>query len=234
MIWLTWRQHRSEALFSAALLALMVCALIFTGLNLFSAAQDLESGLVVHLLDSYNIPLLPPLNLLPLLLGMFVGAPLVARELEQGTYRLVWTQGVSPFQWLRVKLVLLGLATLLTFGVLFAVLAWWNRPVDAILSAFRTFDEQGPVIFAYGLFGLALGVALGALLGKTVPAMALTIPAFLSVRAGIELLRTSYLPPLSAIWDFIGENPQTTIGSSSSSMWIRQGAGLDSMLLRLV
>jgi len=31
----------------------------------------------------------------PLLIGMFWGAPLISREFEAGTFRLAWTQGVT-------------------------------------------------------------------------------------------------------------------------------------------
>ena len=47
---------------------------------------------------------------LPALIGVFVGAPLLARELEHGTYRFAWTQGVTRRRWLLSKTLLLALA----------------------------------------------------------------------------------------------------------------------------
>ena len=35
------------------------------------------------------------LTLLPALAGLFIGAPLLARELEHGTHRLAWTQSLT-------------------------------------------------------------------------------------------------------------------------------------------
>jgi len=39
----------------------------------------------------------------PALLGIFWGAPLIARELETGTCRLAWNQSVTRTRWLTVK-----------------------------------------------------------------------------------------------------------------------------------
>ena len=49
---------------------------------------------------------------LPAVLGMFWGAPLVARELESGTFRLAWTQGRSRHTWFAAKLAVIGFTTL--------------------------------------------------------------------------------------------------------------------------
>jgi hypothetical protein len=208
MIWLTWRQHRYEALVALILLVIVLFVLVGSGLNIIDVAKDPEQALFGPLIDSYIQSIFVPFNLLPLILGMFVGAPLVARELEEGTYRLVWTQRATPFQWLRTKLALLSAATLLAFGIVFVALIWWNRPVNEMLGPWRTFEAQGPVILAYAFLGLALGVAVGAVVGKTIPAMALTIPLYLLIREGVRWLRPEYLPPLKSIWDFGGDDPR--------------------------
>jgi hypothetical protein len=52
------------------------------------------------------------LLVLPMLAGMFWGAPLVAREVEHGTHRLVWTQGVSRLRWATTKIGLVSVAVL--------------------------------------------------------------------------------------------------------------------------
>jgi hypothetical protein len=205
MSWLTWRQHRVEALVAAVLLVLVLVVLTTTGSDLAATARALGQELSVK---AYRPMPLTVIDLLPLLLGVFVGAPLIARELEQGTYRLVWTQGVTRVQWLQKKLALAGAATTAVFGLLWLGMTWWNRPVNELLGPWQTFEAQGSVIVAYALFSLALGLALGTLVRKTVPAMALVIPIFLVTRVGVAELRPVYLPPLQAEWDFSGENPQ--------------------------
>jgi hypothetical protein len=118
----------------------------------------------------------------PLVIGMFWGAPLVARELEAGTFRLAWTQGVTRTRWLAVKLAVIGLAAMLSAGLLSLMLTWWSGPVDTALALKSgnsiSFIRVGPVLFAvrgiapvgYAAFAFALGVTAGILIRRTVPA----------------------------------------------------------------
>ena len=68
--------------------------------------------------------------LVPALIGIFWGAPLVARELEAGTFRLAWTQSVTRTRWLAVKIALVGLASVLAAGLLSLLVTWWSSPLD--------------------------------------------------------------------------------------------------------
>src|SRR5262249_774497 len=113
------------------------------------------------------------LNVLPALLGVFIGAPLVAREIEQGTFRLAWTQSVTGMRWLAVKLgVVLGTALLAT-AALTVLLTWWLGPLDHFGGLYfpLAFDFEGTVPLAYAAYALALAVAMGTLLRRAVPAM---------------------------------------------------------------
>lgn len=201
MTWLTWRQHRGE------LMIVLIVVLLF-GLFLYASDVFLARGDPVSQVSNLRMPLLYPILLLPLLLGVFVGAPLIAREYEQGTARLVWTQGITRRRWFYSKVLLLSAATVILFGALALSLLWWNRPVTPILGPWLLFDNNGFVLVAQALFGLALGIALGALIGKTVPAMALTMLLFIAVRLALAFLRPHYLPPEQAQWGFSGASPQ--------------------------
>ena len=64
----------------------------------------------------------------PALVGLFVGAPLLARELQHGTHRLAWTQSVTRRRWLLSKTLLLSLATALGAALLSALVMWWRQP----------------------------------------------------------------------------------------------------------
>lgn len=211
MTWLTWRQHRGEAI-------VLLVVLLFFGLFLYAtgsfmdqrATQDSAWRDIGGTVNDLLLPLFYPIRLLPLLLGVFVGAPLVAREYEQGTAQLVWTQGFTRERWFYSKVLLLSAAVIVLFGAVALGLIWWNRPVTPIVGPWLLFDNNGFVIVAQALFGLALGVALGARIGKTVPAMAATIPLFIVVRLTLALLRPHYLPPEQVVWDFSGGgSPQT-------------------------
>ncbi len=128
----------------------------------------------------------------PGILGVFWGAPLVARELEAGTYRLSWTQSVTRTRWLAVKLAMVGLSTMAVAGLVSLMATWWSSPVDRVnLSVFTSFDQRALVPMGFALFAFALGVTAGVVLRRTVPAMATTLVAFVATR----LLMNHYVVP---------------------------------------
>jgi hypothetical protein len=129
----------------------------------------------------------------PALIGMFWGAPLVAREFEAGTFRLAWAQGVTRTQWLAGKLGVVGLASIATTGLLSLVLTWWASPIDrAQMKVFGSFDQRDIAPVGYAIFALLLGVTAGIALRRTVPAMASTMVAYVIAR----IVMTSWLRPL--------------------------------------
>ncbi len=128
---------------------------------------------------------------------MFVGAPLLAREFEHGTHRLVWTQGITRLRWLSTKIALLLGGVLLGGGILAVLGARYWTTVNTDTHPFLAFDAQGPALVAYAVFALALATAAGALLRRTLPAMLVTLVGFAAVRMSIaRWLRPRFLPPL--------------------------------------
>lgn len=208
MIWLTWQQHRLMVFVGGLVLVLLIPFLISTGLAVIQEShaalacppppQDPNACLREFALLVSASPVIPVLSSLPLLVGAFIGAPLVARELEQGTYLLAWTQGVPRRRWLLAKLgLLLGLSCL-GFAALAGLMAWWSAPVDPVVGPWLTFDVGGLVPFAYAFFALALGIAAGAIVRHTVGAMFATGAIFVAVRLAVAQLRPHFLPPLGA------------------------------------
>jgi hypothetical protein len=199
MIWVAWRQFRTQALLTLGLLAVLAVLVIVTGLHLrdvysslggaHCSTRDDCTALGVHdkaLADTLG----PGLVTIPALLGMFWGAPLLARELESGTYRLAWTQSVTRRRWLSVRVALVGLAALAVAGLASCLVSWWLAPLDAVdMNRFdpSVFGERGVVALGYAGFSFGLGIAAGALARRTLPAMVATLLGFTAARIAFTL-----------------------------------------------
>jgi hypothetical protein len=135
---------------------------------------------------------------IPALIGLFWGAPLAARELETGAFRLAWTQSVSRGRWLAVKLALVGLCSMAAAGLLSLMVTWWFSPLDRTsASQFSAFDERGIVPVGYAAFGFVLGVTAGLLIRRTVPAMAATVLPYIGARFAVTALRPHFMSPVT-------------------------------------
>jgi hypothetical protein len=129
----------------------------------------------------------------PALIGAFWGAPLVAREFEAGTHRLVWAQSISRSRWLAVKLAVAGTATVVATALLSALVTWWAAPLDhAAAAVYGTFDQRDIVPIGYALFAFAFGMTAGLVTRRTLPAMALTLAGLLTIR----IMVTAWIRPL--------------------------------------
>ena len=129
---------------------------------------------------------------IPGIIGILWGAPLVARELETGTYRLAWTQSVTRTRWLAVKLGVVGLASMVVAGLFSLMVTWWFSPIDRVhMTVFTTFDQRSIVAVGYAAFAFALGATAGVFVRRTVPAIAATLVALVTIR----LLDFFYLQP---------------------------------------
>src|SRR5947208_2362563 len=103
MTWLAWRQNRAQALLVAALLALAAVALAIQRMATASFGPQWTPGGGFNTLVVFEII---AMILVPGLIGIFLGAPLVARELETGTHRLAWAQSISRTRWLLLALAI--------------------------------------------------------------------------------------------------------------------------------
>ncbi len=145
----------------------------------------------------------------PALVGAFWGAPLVARELEAGTHRLVWNQTVTRTRWLTTKLAVTTAVAALAVGALALAVTWWSHPLDGVVSRTRgglpgmltpvSFAMRGLVPVGYTVFAVALGVAVGAVLRRSLPAMAVTLALYVLVQVAVPLwVRPHLVPPTRA------------------------------------
>jgi hypothetical protein len=160
--------------------------------------------------------LIVPLVLLPALLGAFIGAPLVAREIEAGTHRFLWTQSVTRRRWF-VTVAAAAVLLAAIAGTVYAVIAGlWLDTTNAVTDERlgRLYDLQGIVPAAAGVFAVATGLASGVLLRRTVPAMAATIAIFVAVRLSIgSQVRPRLAPAQTLDVAFDGPDPLSGTGA---------------------
>jgi ABC-2 family transporter protein len=228
VIWVTWRQHRAQALATLIGLGAIGVFSVITGPRIVAAFRELHGCLVVPgqdcslLHDSFDrrfggLQIVIPLYMvIPLSIGVFLGAPLIAREVEQGTHRLAWTQSVTRDRWALSKIGLVSAFALAAMALFAWMVTVWSGPLVAASDSrfgFGVFDLRGFVPVAYALFALALGTASGALIRKTLPAMAVTLGAFVIVRVAVEmLLRPRFLPAQTITYPFLQESPRAGLG----------------------
>lgn len=211
MTWLTWRQHRAQVAATAALVGGLATLLLLLGRGVHATFRDSGLAACVAARESCDplsrafearyasYQLLMVLVLVcPLLVGLFWGAPLVARELEQGTHRFAWTQGVTRRRWLVTKLAFTTAVVVAASAAYAAVSTWFAEPFAKAFGArmeLGVFDLQGVVPLAYTVFAFAAGVATGAVVRRVLPAMGATLVAFVGVRALVAaVVRTRLLP----------------------------------------
>ncbi|MEU9864268.1 ABC transporter permease [Streptomyces sp. NPDC047971] len=205
--WVTVRQHRRALWATGAAVALSLA--VIAGLRLWDAAYPdryVENGLWVPADDNHAYGMLRVameyagvgMVLLPLVVGAFVAGPLIARELESGTYRLALTQSVSPAHWLRAKLLTLTVPALAAMLALMAIhrIGWGRVSGTWQLhwSDRGPYEATGIVLVAYVLLAVAVGALLGQLIRRTVVAMAATGLVTGLVLAVLGALRWDFLP----------------------------------------
>jgi hypothetical protein len=213
MTWLTWRQYRIQFAVGTAVLAALCLLLLLTGLQMFSQYHTIISECASSRAGGPNNgscsaggglfeggPAAGFVSLIalaaPVLAGLFLGAPMVASEFEAGTARFGWVQSITRARWLWVKAGWLLLAAAAWGGSLAALTTWWAGPTNAEHgSQFYPgrFDIIDLMPVAYAVFGMALGICAGALIRRTVPAMAATLGGFIGARVVVLLwLRPHY------------------------------------------
>ena len=199
MIWLTWRQYRVHAGVLYSVLLAFAAALLLTGPHLAEVYRQDASMFLTWVSAQrsdrtlYNVGIAAG-YVVPVLIGAFWGAPMVARELESGTHRLVWSQTVTRNHWLAAKLGLGLLGATVATAIMSLGLTWWAHPVDRAVNAGGGSDggssfqvaRISPDVFAsrglapvgYAAVAFTLGVLAGAVLRRTVPAMAVTLAVY--------------------------------------------------------
>ena len=233
MIWLTWRQQRTETLIAALLLVLVAALLVPTGLHMASVYE--QDGIAACLTDSSDscrekinsflertdslVSFVGWLNLVPGLIGALLAAPFVL-EFERGTFRLAWTQSITRGRWLAARITLIVGAALAASLLFTLLVTWWHAPLDDVNGRFTDgFDLEGIGPSAYTLFAAALVIALGVVLRRTAAAIGLAFVLFIAFRIGIaNWARPHYQAPIRETW--VGD-----AGSELQGAWVVSQGG---------
>jgi ABC-type transport system involved in multi-copper enzyme maturation permease subunit len=207
MTWVTWRQHRFALAGAAALFGVAALYLLITGLQMHHAyaavASCRPSGSAAcqqtagNFLNTYAPgvgPVLGLLQVIPALIGAFLGAPLLAREFEAGTFRYTWTQGFGRARWTIAKLVPLALGVTVAAGAFSSLVSWYIQPLwgagDDNGPLYPTiFDLRGLALAAWTLAAFAIGALAGITIRRVIPAMFATFAAW----AGLAFVTGAYL-----------------------------------------
>lgn len=216
MTWVTWRQYRYQGALATALFAVLAVVLLITGLH---AAQVWHSALAgcakdgtcaslpgsnLSLSNTAFTTLVAATSAVPLLAGLFWGAPMVAHELETGTNQFAWTQSITRRRWLAVRAGWLLIAAAVLAGAVSVLVTWWMGPDHALTAdAFKVnrFDITDIAPAGYAIFAMALGICASTLLRRTLPALAVTLAGFVGIRELIALwLRLHYMTPVTAYY----------------------------------
>ena len=219
MAWVTWRQHRFTLAGVAGLLGALATYLLLTGLRVHhayaavAACRPAGSLACSNALSDFDnaywstaeaVAVL--LQVVPALLGAFAVAPVLARELETGTFRYAWTQGFGRARWTLAKLVPLAVTVAGAAGAFSVLFSWYFAPfADQGLQtrlpplAPLVFDLHGVTFAAWTLAACSIGALASMLIRRVVPAIAATMAAWagLALAAGL-FLRQHYLTPLVA------------------------------------
>jgi hypothetical protein len=224
MAGVTWRQHRIALAGVAVLLGALAVWLWIAGTSLHhayaatAACHPAGSAACQNLVAAFNAsatnqfmgskgPAGVLLQVVPALIGAFVGAPVLAREMETGTFRFTWTQGFGRWRWALAKLVALAVvlaAAAAAFGVL---VSWYYQPYSGTGNQVPGLYQNSPlatlfslreVTFpAWTLAAFATGALVGMLIRRVVPPIVATLAAYAGLAvATAGLLREHYLTPL--------------------------------------
>jgi len=243
MAGVTWRQHRFALVGVVTLLGALAVYLWIAGSSLHSAyaaaiaCQPASSPACQDAVNNFNDTGVFLSNgvifqVLPVLIGAFVEAPVLAREMESGTFRYAWTQGFGRWRWALAKLVALGLAVTVATELFSLLLSWYFRPYFAPgnqalgldqLSPFNTglFDLREVTFAAWTLAAFSIGALAGMLIRRVVPAIAATLAVYAALAVAVGgFLRGHYLTPL------VTANPNPPGNAWVLSQWWTKGAAV--------
>ena len=215
MLWVTWRQHRGLLINVAVTFTVAALAMIVEGGKIHrdyaavAACQLANSGACPQLTSESNTDwhlgngIRIAFMAAPVLLALFAGPSVIGREFENGTFRYAWTQGMGRVRWTVAKFTVLGSVITIAALVISQEFTWFfapflSRPTLNVLTP-AVFDTRGMAYAAWTLTGFCLGVFLGTLVRRVLPAMAATLGVYVAL-AVVTLSYLHYHYPVRTFW----------------------------------
>ncbi|HET6860307.1 MAG TPA: ABC transporter permease [Streptomyces sp.] len=197
--WVVVRQHRVPLWTLLALLIAVAGTAAFLQ-GWIAVGDTTQSGMANGGLSAFLLHSTTVSVVFPLLVGAFVAGPMVARELESGTYKLLLTQSMTATRWLAVRIALATAVAVAGATVLVATYRLGWAAMNTIPVWYReAYETIGPVPVAYAVLGVGIGALAGLLVRRTVPAMGVTVLAVGAVHATVYGLLREHLWPVETI-----------------------------------
>ncbi|GAA2484436.1 hypothetical protein [Streptomyces gobitricini] len=188
------------------------CTVTSTERRCFQPARDYTDSVWAarHLIEYAALGMV----VLPAAVGAFMAGPMIAREMESGTYKLAWTQSVSPARWLAAMLPVPVAVVIAAMAVLTPLFHWsWSTGPAHDFPTYwyepTMYASTGIVPTAYALLALALGTLVGLLVRRTVLAMSVTALVTGGVLLALSRVRVHLWPIRTATAS--GEPPASRI-----------------------
>ncbi|MFD9380119.1 ABC transporter permease [Streptomyces sp. NPDC059999] len=238
LAWLMFRRHRPALLTCLALIVLGGAWIVYERGAMLDAlhaagwpgkpADALGGNVAGNASETLN-SFAGNLSFLTTVLAVFVGAPLLASDMENGTARLATTQSVTRGRWLLAKLGFALLLVTLTTAALGGLFAWWRGAVDPFVPHDwlhdPTFDTTLPVFVSFGLFSVVLGITIGALIRRTVPAMVLTFLIGYAATIALDIVKDRLATPRRIAFPLEGARPAALDHAVLVDNWVGTASG---------
>lgn len=238
LLWLVTRQHRALLIACAAALVIGSAWIVYQRGTLLddahaagwpaTGADRIDEAERIRLANKFT-EIASYVGYLPLLFGVFLGAPLFASDQENGTARLVTTQSVPRGRWLLWKLGFAVALVAVTTAVLGALMTWyWHAARPFVATDWldeSIFGNTGPVLLTTALFTMSLGVVIGALARRAVTAMTLTFLGSFAFSVVFDYLKPHLATPRRVAFPLHGDHPAVLNGAVQVDQWVGTASG---------
>jgi hypothetical protein len=197
--WIGFRVHRFEIITAVLMSAIVAVTAAIVTLHLKSAAALVPAGCwdswftgtsdvaascdgpiraFLDLSESEAGRVMAAMAVLPFIVGLLVGVPLVGQELEARTAETAWSLAGSRRRWLANLSIPGVVLVLVAVGVAAAaatIVAMSLEPWHAGTPGWADVGLYGPIVVARGAAAFGVGLLAGAVIGRTLPALIVAV-----------------------------------------------------------